>query len=374
MRPSDRHRRSVYDNLSKIQDVLGNFSSIALRRRFQLVDSWMLWAHYRATVGIFFLIFVISTSDWYAEYPMQCVNMFDRSEVWDYFKGLCLSYSYTNATRSSGTDEENRVYAAHYRWIHWTTLFLMLLYYLPLVAARSYTVPHVQNLLTDIVNFSEHQREDTLQASLLLIEELGWNAFIYKGYVMSHIFALLTNIIGILTVDTLLQNNFLTLVVSLYPFERDSQHFSDPLSLLFPPFVTCKVGPEMMLLNYRTEVIGCHLTLMELYEKFFIALWFWFALLLIGTMLKIFSLILLKCCKCLQRRLVSVCVEKQEGDSVLAEARYSTGDLIVLSKLRGVLDTQVYRQALHHAAFIDWPDYFEEEQIPPEEPIISLIY
>ena len=322
-------------------------------------------------------MFVIVTSDWYSQYPMQCINMFDRSEVWDYFKGLCLSYSYTNATRSvsdkdSDASEENRVYAAHYRWIHWVLLFLMLLYYVPLIAARSWTIPFVQNLLADIKSFSEIEKEDKLQASLLLVEELGWNAFIYKGHLLTHLLALVVNIIGILTIDTLLQNSFLTLVVSLYPFVRDSQHFSDPLSLLFPPFVTCKVGPEMMLLNYRTEVIGCHLSLMEFYEKFFIALWFWLAFLGLGIILKIISLLLLSACKCMQMKLISVCVERQAGDATLVVARYSVGDLLVLCKLREVIDSQLYRRALHHAGYIDWPDYFDEELIPDAEPIISL--
>lgn len=370
MHSADRTLNSVRKNLDRIRNAATGFGNIGYRPS-QLVDSWMLWAHYRATVGLFFLVFVTITSDWYAEYPMECVNMFDRSEVWDYFKDLCLSYSYTNATRGSDSNEDDRVYAAHYRWIHWVALFLMLVYYLPLLAARSCQIPHVQNLLKDITVSEDQKREQKLQAALLLVEELGWNAFVYTSHIMSHIIALTVNITGILIVDTLLQNNFLMLVISQYPFVRDSQHFSDPLSLLFPPFVTCKVGPEMMLLNYRTEVIGCHLTLMELYEKFFIGLWFWLLFLLVGTLCKIISLFFLSCSKAHKLQLISLCVEAQHGDSLLVVSRYSLGDLLVLSKLKEVLDGKLYCKVLHHAAYIEWPDQFDEENIPEQEPIVT---
>lgn len=51
--------------------------------------------------------------------------------------------------------------------------------------------------------------------------------------------------------------------------------FSDPLSLAFPPFVTCVVSPDTnRMLSQRYEEYNCHLTLMEMLEKFFIVAWF----------------------------------------------------------------------------------------------------
>ena len=251
---------------------------------------------------------------------------------------------------------------------------MMILYYLPLIASRSVAVPLVQRLLTDIVHFRENERKEKLEAAFLIVEELGWNAHVYTGYIGCHFFALVVNIIGILSINTLFQNKFLSLVINLYPFRRDSEHFSDELSLLFPPFVTCKVGPEMMLLNYRTEVIGCHLTLMELYEKFFIGLWFWLAFLLAVTICQLISILMLGVFKFLQKNNVRIYGEAQDGDISLVVNRLSVGDQLVLRRLRQYLPTDLYTRALHHSAHVVWPDCFESRHIPPEEPICTVRY
>ena len=79
MRPGDRHIRSFITNLTRIEDVLGKFSKIGKRPAgVQLVDSWTLWLHYRASVALFLISFVTVTSGWYAESPMICVNLSDR--------------------------------------------------------------------------------------------------------------------------------------------------------------------------------------------------------------------------------------------------------------------------------------------------------
>jgi len=45
--------------------------------------------------------------------------------------------------------------------------------------------------------------------------------------------------------------------------------------------------------------------------------------------------------------LVRTGVEFQAGDSAVTVERYSVGDQLVLSKLRDVVDGDIYRQALH---------------------------
>ena len=371
MIPSDRGLFKSWTFLNRIKGGIDGFRGASWTPP-QLVDSWVLRTHYRVTVGLFFLIFVLVTGDWYADNPMQCVNMFDRSEVWDYFQNLCLSYCFTNSTR--GAQEDDRVYAAHYRWVHWTALLIMFLYYLPLVAARACRVPMAQHFLKRIMNSEKEglTEGEVLQQSLLFVEELGWNAHVFSNSLHAHLLAILVNVISIGILDTLLQHKFILLVPSLYPFTRDSQHFSDPLSLLFPPFVTCKVGPEMMLLNYRSEVIGCHLPLMELYEKIFIGLWFWMLFLLVAGIFEVINLLVLNCCPGLKLKRISVGVELQDGDTTLVISRYSTGDIILLSMLKNVIDCRIYRRILHHAAYCEWPDEFDDDMIPDPEPILVL--
>ena len=350
----------VWSFLTRITDSLYTLRSTTRRQQATIIDSWALWGHYRASVAIFFLVFVIVTCGWYSQSPMECVSLKDRSEVSEYLQQLCLSYSFTNSTRWPESEVHLRVYAAHYRWIHWVTLFLMYLYYLPLIVARNCSVPIINQLLLDIKG-CKHQDTEQLRLAFIYVEELGWYSFVFLRHLLCHLFALVVNIICIFIIDTLFNNQFLLMVPAMFPFSRDLRYFSDPLSLLFPPFVMCKVGPEMMLLNYRTETIGCHLPLMEFYEKIFIFLWLWMSMLLIITILKIISILVLGVCKAWQRSLVAVSIEKQVDDVTLLTSRVSIGDLILMSQLREVLDAQTYRLALHHAARVVWPDCYTEE-------------
>ncbi|XP_047741236.1 innexin shaking-B-like [Hyalella azteca] len=367
----DRNQRGIWNNFNRLQEAILNLSD-GHARSSVLVDSWVLLLHYRITAGIYLIIFIAVTAGWYAEHPLLCVNLADRSEVKDYFKSLCFSYAYTNVSRAdvreAGMEEDTRVYAAHYRWLHWVCLLLMCLYRLPLVHATSCAVPHVVSLLKNIKDTDDRKQLKKLQISHLLVDELRWNSHVFTKLISCHLLALLVDLISVLILETLLDNKFVTLITALYPFRRDSRFFSDPLSLLFPPFVTCQVGPEMMLLNYRTEVMGCRLTLMELYEKVVVALWFWKAFLITVTIFKLLHLIILACSKAYRNCLVRSCVEANDGDSTLVTARYSVGDLLILNKLRQLLDGHCYRAALHHAAYVEWSDHFDDELIPEAQP------
>ena len=125
----------------------------------------------------------------------------------------------------------------------------------------------------------------------------------------------------------------------------------------------------MMLQNYQSTTIGCHLPLMEFYRIFFIGLWFWFAFLLLWTTIAILWTLLLGVFRCQKLRLIGTKIERDTGDSDLVVERYSTGDLIVLSVLRRALDEDDYRMALNHAARLEWPDHFECDEIPNENSI-----
>ena len=355
---------------SIIQDVLTpgwNYSMPKLNK------SWIIWLHSRATVAIFLLMFVVVTFEWYSDSPMTCVNLSDRSAVWDYFQRLCFSYSFTNSSRAAEGD--SRVYAPHYRWIHPVALVLMFLYYSPQLVVSNFSAPIAERLLKDIISHKDKEYDNSklLKNVYLFVEEMGWHSDLYTAHLQSHLFALFINLTGIAIIDTLFQNEFVTLVPLLFPFSRDSRHFRDPLSLLFPPFVTCEVGPEMMLLNYKSEILGCHLTLMELYEKIFIGMWFWQAMLFVTTVFQCILLIVTPLVPAMKKRLISVAVELHENDIDTVVSRYNTGDLMLLANLRNAVDGVTYRKALHYAAVVQWREDFSDEYPLEEEPIIALL-
>lgn len=79
---------------------------------------------------------------------------------------------------------------------------------------------------------------------------------------------------------------------SAYPYQRDPQNFTDYLSSTFPPFVLCRLEKRILVNNERVEDIACHLLLMELYEKIFMVLWVWLAVVTACTCLAVVCLLL----------------------------------------------------------------------------------
>lgn len=68
-----------------------------------------------------------------------------------------------------------------------------------------------------------------------------------------------------------------------FPFTRDPVNFSDYMSRTFPPFAKCELSMTHKLVARRTEKFGCHLTVMELYEKVFLGVWVWLIILITVT-------------------------------------------------------------------------------------------
>lgn len=63
-------------------------------------------------------------------------------------------------------------------------------------------------------------------------------------------------------------------MLNVFPFHRDPVSFGDPLSMIFPPFVTCVVGPpRISMLSGREDTFYCYFYLMELLEKVFVLAW-----------------------------------------------------------------------------------------------------
>lgn len=84
----------------------------------------------------------------------------------------------------------------------------------------------------------------------------------------------------------------MNLVYSAYPLHRDPHYFTDELSRTFPPFVRCIVHEQVLINNKREEWFGCHLLLMDIYDKMFVVIWVWLAFLIAVTVLTILVLFL----------------------------------------------------------------------------------
>jgi len=102
---------------------------------------------------------------------------------------------------------------------------------------------------------------------------------LYFKFVLCNLVSLFVDILSFQFLDFVFQGRFIHYGFMAYPYTRDVENFSDYMSRMFPPFAKCELGVENKLVGQRTEKFGCHLCVMELYEKVFLGIWVWLIIL-----------------------------------------------------------------------------------------------
>jgi len=128
---------------------------------------------------------------------------------------------------------------------------------------------------------------------------------LFWSYMAVHFIALAIDIAVIWYMNFLLQGRFLTFGLHAFAW-RDPDHFSDYISQTFPPFASCEIDEERQLVAKRTEKLGCHLTLMELYEKVFVFMWFWLIILTCCTIVYIVGVLITFFTPCIRKHIFYV--------------------------------------------------------------------
>ncbi|CAL4080201.1 unnamed protein product, partial [Meganyctiphanes norvegica] len=116
---------------------------------------------------------------------------------------------------------------------------------------------------------------------------------LFNKYLMCNVVALIVDLFTFQFLNFLFQGYFIQYGYQAYPFYRDPVGFTDYMSQMFPPFANCELHNEVQLVNKRIERLGCHLTVMELYEKIFLLIWVWLIVLTAMTAAYILFLMLL---------------------------------------------------------------------------------
>ena len=216
-------------------------------------DGFYLRMHYRWTFSLLIMFFFSVTYSWYYKDIIECRNDFnaEKTDISKTYLNICLSYAYIE------DEDGQRRYLLYYRWVSWLFFFLASLYYSPRYV--------IKQLESD-------------------------NAIILKKLCIP-LFALFINAGAFFFIHYIvLDEQFLWYGYDAFPFKRDPETFTDVMSKVFPPFVQCEINGDVHeILASRKEVLGCHFTLMEFYEKIFLFLWFWMILLALCTVCHMFK-------------------------------------------------------------------------------------
>jgi len=309
------------------------------RRQYSITpptDGVVLKMHYKYTFWLLMAGFATVYYNWYHRDIIVCVSHFnaDTQLRLDYIN-ICLTYPFIKL--EDGTKQT----MLYYRWVHWVLFLTAFAFYIPHKIAKTKVYSKCTKLMEYLSNgYNQYEVAEgamVKQCTRHFALNAGIQDKLYYSYLKSNVLALALNVTVFYCLDALLLNKFSTLGYDAYPYERDGQFLSDPLTKAFPPFVQCEIGHTNQLVNKRSEQIGCHLTAQEFYEKLFLALWFWMIFLMITTSAYIIflSLFLLDFFRFRIIRSVSnYNAEKLDLTIENATQGFTVGDWFLLYKLR----------------------------------------
>lgn len=276
-----------------IRQVIGNVVNIFNKRPAVCTppcDGHVLKMHYQWTFWIMLGGYSAIWYSWFHRDVITCASHFNaETQVRLDYINICLSYAYIQVG-------EERRYLLFYRWIHWVLLLLACFYYIPRKISKNAENPKIKKLFDDLAvgvhRYDNYEKELVDRAARYMAYNLKTHNAIFYKYLSCNVLALIIDIFAFHALDYLLQGRFIELGYRAWPFNRDPYAFTDYISQTFPPFVDCELNIVSQLTNKRTELFGCHLTVMELYEKLFIGLWLWLIMLIFITSLYIVYLFL----------------------------------------------------------------------------------
>lgn len=272
-----------------IRQVVGNVVNIFNKRPTVCTapcDGSVLKMHYQWTFWVLLGGFSAVWYSWFHRDVITCASHFNaETQVRLDYINICLSYPFLE------NEAGEKRFLLFYRWIHWVLLLIGGLYYIPRKISKNAENPKVKKLFEELAvgvsRYDNFEREMVDRTARYMAANMKTHNALFYKYLTCNVIALVIDLFAFHFLDYLLQGRFLGLGFQVYPFNRDPKSFTDPLSQVFPPFADCELNIESQLTNKRTEKLGCHLTVMELYEKVFLALWLWLIVLTICTCLYI---------------------------------------------------------------------------------------
>ncbi|XP_076059296.1 innexin inx2-like isoform X2 [Oratosquilla oratoria] len=278
-----------------IRQIVGNVVNIFNKRASPCTapcDGMVLRMHYQWTFWVLLGGFSSVWYSWYHRDVITCASHFNaETQVRLDYINICLSYPYVDS------ESNKRRYLLFYRWIHWTLLLMAAMFYIPRKFSKSSENAKVKKLIEDLAvnshRYDQVERDLVDRTAKYILYNMKTHNGLYYKYLTCNLIALMVDIFCFQFLDFVLQGRFLRYGFQAFPFTRDPLTFTDYISQMFPPFARCELSHANKLTSQRTEQLGCHLTVMELYEKVFLGLWVWLIVLTAMTVAYIIFLALM---------------------------------------------------------------------------------
>ena len=310
-------------------------------------DGWILKMHYQWTFWVFITTFSSIMYSWFHSDVIVCASQFNAGEsVRTDYLNVCLSYPYL-----LNTDGTKR-YLMFYRWVHWICLLMAAVYYIPHKMSKSYDNPKVKKLFEDLASTLNRYDNVETQNVQVTTRYFAFNKEthnrLYIKYYLCNFVAFFIDLAAFFFLNFVFQGRFLSYGVNAWPFNRDPMTFNDTMSQTFPPFAQCSLHKNVKLVDERREEFGCHLTVMELYEKIFLFLWFWLVTLMVLTFMYICYLTAFKI-SAVKRLILKI----SKPVTAVKSSRHTVCSAIEVCKIGDIFLLYRLRQFFTHAKFYD---------------------
>ncbi|XP_042858298.1 innexin inx2-like [Penaeus japonicus] len=324
-----------------LRAIFGNVLHLFKSRANQICaascDGLVLRMHYRWTFCLLMGMFLTVWYSWYYRDVISCVSHFNsETQVRLDYINICLSYPYVQE------EDGTRRYPLFYRWVGWALFFLLAVFSIPKVLVGIFDNGQCSSLLQELSTKARCHKEQGHELAETAARYMRLNLNTHNGlfwkFLAANLVALFIDVFAIEFLDIVLQNRFSQYGHAGYPYDKDPQNFTDVLSQTFPPFVQCELTSDHSVVNKRVERFGCHLTFMELYEKMFLALWYWFVLLAVaaGCYIVFLSVMWLPIVRERVLRPAKPAIVEEDVGDVVARAlrRCKLGDVYVLYRIK----------------------------------------
>ena len=316
-----------------------------------ILDGRIIKLHYQWSFYIFLFVFSVVSFGWYFTESINCYSKFNAAvQTKADYVNICLSYPYL-----ANEITESRLYVLFYRWIPIVVLVIACIYYLPHKISKYCENPRLKKLHEDLATsiFVYDHREKNIVDNALsyLISNFRTHNGLYFKYLFLNFLCLTIDILVFYGLDIFLNGRFRSYGMVVFPFDRDLEEFRDYMSKTFPPFVECEISSIHGLMGQRKEKLGCHLAMMEVYEKLFFFIWFWLVGLIVSTVAYIAFLIFLNLpyFQCMLLEVPKPPIAKKSlPDIIVKVLEYSKiGDIYLLYRFKQHCSANMYYDLLN---------------------------
>lgn len=206
------------------------------------------------------LVAILISCGFFYTHPMHCVDRSSREPMPEEHLAVCLQYS-----KAAGYGDGPGSVDYLHSWAPttiWALVAILLLPRMAMVCASSHKAKAI--FLDQFGNARPHH-----EVYPRLKANLGTFDMLYLKAVCIDVWAMIVQLVVVLTVNLILLPGKVVPILRDFPWHRDAETYTDPISIAFPSFLSCRITPDAHLQGLRGSYYGCYHSMATFYLGLF---------------------------------------------------------------------------------------------------------